>query len=68
MQDDPSKSASKDDASSSGEFNLEPAGEVAVTHHPAPPKIEEEKKIHPRRPLPAVPEKKPPQQKDDSKR
>ena len=39
------------------ETNLEPAGEFVVEHHPVPPKGPADKTIHPRRPLPPVPEK-----------
>jgi hypothetical protein len=41
------------------ETRLESAGEFVVEHSPAPPKGPAEKTIHPRRPLPPVPEKAP---------
>ena len=37
------------------DFELEPAGEVAVEHHPTPPSNRPDLQIHPRRRLPAVP-------------
>jgi len=46
--------------SPTGEFILESSGEVVVTHLPSPPKGPPEKKIHPRRPLPPVPDARPP--------
>jgi hypothetical protein len=39
-----------------GEISLKPAGEVVVTHEDMPAKLPEDKRIHPRRPLPPVPE------------
>jgi hypothetical protein len=37
-------------------FSLKPAGEVVLTHHDAPPPSGKQR-IHPRRPLPPVPER-----------
>jgi len=37
------------------EIRLEPSGEVVVEHHSAPPTRQPDKQIHPRRPLPLVP-------------
>lgn len=37
-------------------IRLESSGEVVVTHQPVPPKGPPEKQIHPRRPLPLVPD------------
>ena len=42
-----------------GESRLEPGGEVVVTRKEAPPRAPEKKKIHPRRPMPLVPESSP---------
>ena len=39
-----------------GETALEPAGEVEVVYQEVPPAPPEDKKIHPRRPLPKTPE------------
>jgi hypothetical protein len=39
---------------------LESAGEVVVEHHTTPPRGPKDKQIHPRRPLPRVPEAPPP--------
>lgn len=38
---------------------LESSGEVVVEHHSIPPKGPADKRIHPRRPLPHVPESRP---------
>jgi len=35
---------------------LEPAGEIIVEHHPTPPSGPADKQIHPRRPLPLIPD------------
>ncbi len=43
---------------------IEPIGEVVVEHHPVPPKGPPDKTIHPRRPLPPIPEKRPAADKD----
>jgi hypothetical protein len=39
-----------------GESRLEPSGEVVVARKKAPSRPPENKKIHPRRPMPLVPE------------
>ena len=39
-----------------GECRLEASGEVVVARKKAPPRPPEKKKIHPRRPMPLVPE------------
>jgi len=39
------------------EKRIKPQGEVVVEHHPTPPKGPDDKRIHPRRPLPPVPTK-----------
>ena len=65
MQDQPPPGPKKNDTSSADEFSLESAGEVVVTHHAMPPQTGADNKIHPRRPLPLVPVKPPPQPKDD---
>lgn len=39
-----------------GEFNLPLSGEVVVQHDDLPEKPPDDKKIHPRRPLPLVPD------------
>ena len=44
------------DSSSPGETHLESAGEVTLDPQDEPPKPPEGKHIHPRRPLPPVPE------------
>jgi len=44
---------------------LEPAGEVVVSYHPAPPSGPPDKQIHPRRPLPPIPDA--PRKKEESK-
>jgi len=64
MQNQPPRGPKKDDTSSSGEFSLESAGEMVVTHHATPPKTGADIKVRPRRPLPLVPVK-PLQRKDD---
>ncbi len=56
MPDQPSDKRNRDTVS---ETRIEPAGEFAVEHSPAPPKGPADKSIHRRRPLPPVPEKKP---------
>jgi len=38
------------------ESNLQSSGEVVVRHHDRPPKGPPDKRIHPRRPLPRVPD------------
>jgi hypothetical protein len=54
---DSAKKERQDSASGKPEeTQLEPAGEVVVTHHKAPPKGPPNKEIHPRRRLPPVPE------------
>jgi hypothetical protein len=45
-----------------GEVRLRPAGESVVTHKNEPPQPLVDKQIHPRRPLPLVPE---PPEKDN---
>lgn len=55
------KAGSHDDkyprkSSGTDETYLEPAGEVEVHPQDAPPKPSETKRIHPRRPMPPVPE------------
>lgn len=47
-------------------FPLKPSGEVVVTHHDAPPRSEP-RRIHPRRPAPIVPERRPGPATDESK-
>jgi len=47
------------------ETRLESVGEFVVEQHPAPPSGPADKTIHPRRPLPPVPEKQP--KPDDNK-
>jgi hypothetical protein len=46
-------------------FPLKPSGEVVVTHHDAPPRSEP-RRIHPRRPAPIVPERRPEPATDES--
>jgi len=46
------------------ETRLEPVGEIVVEHHPAPPKGPPNKTIHPRRPLPPVPDRRPETKQD----
>ncbi len=53
--------------SQAGEFTLESSGEVVVTHQPAPPKGPADKRIHPRRPLPLVPNARPKQTGEEKK-
>ena len=48
------------------ETHLEPLGEVVVEYHPAPPKGPPNKSIHPRRPLPLVPDRRPDADEDQS--
>lgn len=58
MQDqDPRLAKNRQDTSSRppAESRLESAGEFVVEHRPIPPKGPADKKIHPRRPLPPVP-------------
>ncbi len=67
---DPAKPAKKRQDTPSGqrdETRLEPSGEVVVTHHKIPPKGPADKQIHPRRPLPPVPNA-PPQDAKESKK
>ena len=59
MSDDhghPAKESQKTPPAEPDVTELEPAGEVTVEHYPVPPKGAREPKIHPRRPLPPVPE------------
>jgi hypothetical protein len=44
------------DSSSSGKSRLPPSGEVVVTHKEEAAKPPEDKHIHPRRPLPLIPQ------------
>ena len=55
----PNQSPEKQKHDAVRETSLESAGEFVVEHHPAPPKGPAGKTIHPRRPLPPVPEKRP---------
>jgi len=48
-------------AKSLGAVPLKPAGDVIVKHEEEPPQPPEVKRIHPRRPLPVVPEAQPDQ-------
>lgn len=52
------------------EITLRPAGEVEVEHKESAPPAPREKQIHPRRPLPRVPESKPkqPGERQDTER
>jgi len=47
------------------ETRLKFSGEVIVEHHSMPPKGPEDKRIHPRRPLPVVPDDR--RKEDDEK-
>jgi len=47
---------SQDDSSSTTNASLRYSGEFVVQHQTLPPKPPDEKRIHPRRPLPRVPE------------
>ncbi len=62
MQDQDSRPAKKRQDTSTCQANesrLESPGEVVVEHHSIPPKGPADKQIHPRRPLPQVPESRP---------
>lgn len=48
------------------ETRIDPLGEVVVETHPAPPKGPPDKTIHPRRPLPPVPDRRPDADKDQN--
>jgi hypothetical protein len=50
-----------------GKSRLKYSGEVIVEHHPAPPPGPADLKIHPRRPLPPVPQAPDPPTKNDQK-
>jgi hypothetical protein len=70
MQDrDPHSAKKRPDNSPSplAETPLESSGEFVVEHRPIPPKGPADKKIHPRRPLPLVPNA-PPEQKKEGKK
>lgn len=70
MLDDPPDSAKESQDSSkpqADETRLEYSGEFVVKHHPTPPGAPVDKQIHPRRPLPLVPEK-PQEETEDNKR
>jgi hypothetical protein len=59
-EDDQKPESGKDqppDCPSSEEVELEPAGDAIVTHHEQARPPSPAKSIHPRRPLPLVPEK-----------
>ena len=71
MKDQPPPSPKKPpDASSCqpAEIRLESSGEVVVEHHPAPPTSQPDKQIHPRRPLPLVPNAPSEPAKEDKKK
>jgi len=53
-------------APSTSSFPLKPSGEVVVTHLDSPPPSGP-RKIHPRRPAPIVPDRRPETPADDSK-
>lgn len=52
------------------QIRLERAGQVVVEHHPTPPSGPADKQIHPRRPLPPIPDaaSKPPKTENDKDR
>ncbi len=52
---------------STGEFTLTSPGEFVVTHKGKPAKPPEGKRIHPRRPLPLVPQARPEPLEDEEK-
>ena len=56
----PSKKNDEFDNSQTGEFQVRPAGEKTLRREERPPQAPEGKKIHPRRPLPSVPDKQEP--------
>jgi hypothetical protein len=62
----PPKKAQSSPSGELDETRLESAGEVVVTHYTTPPKTRPDKSIHPRRPLPPVPESRPRREKDNS--
>ncbi len=53
---DPKKETQKSPQAQPEPTRLERAGEVFIEHHPAPPTGPADKQIHPRRPLPLVPD------------
>jgi hypothetical protein len=61
MQDRPNSGSSPQ----TGESILESPGEVVVTHSDTPPKKPADKKIHPRRPLPPIPQGTPSDEEDN---
>ncbi len=70
MQDQNPRLAKKRQDTSScppAESRLESSGEFVVEHQPIPPKGPTDKKIHPRRPLPLVPNAPPEQKKKGDK-
>ena len=46
----------EDNAAKTNTTRLKPVGVTIVRHQDLPPAVEEDKEIHPRRPLPLVPE------------
>jgi hypothetical protein len=64
----PPKKSEEPAAPETRDFELEPAGEVVVEHHPNPPSQRPDLQIHPRRRLPAVPKAPCAPVKDDPKK
>lgn len=56
MSEDSQKNVNKP-TGSTGEVILQSPGEVTVKHDVLPPKSDDDKHIHPRRPLPLIPDK-----------
>ena len=49
----------------SGKLDLPKVGEVVIKHEDLPTKAPDDKRIHPRRPLPPVPDKSPDESRED---
>ena len=56
MKDDAPKNSPANEPGSPAGTPLKPAGNMTVRHEDKPPEAPEVRRIHPRRPLPAVPE------------
>lgn len=59
----PEEGKPEEKSSGSGSFSLKPAGQVVLTHHDAPPPSGKQR-IHDRRPLPLVPDRRPEEETD----
>lgn len=57
MKDEEPREIEEKTSQQTAKFRLVPSGEVVVEHHEVPPKGPSERQIHPRRPLPVVPDK-----------